>query len=545
MKFNYFKLIVIALLSSLLVVYTNCGQPFNAPSELVFESNVYGGGSDASYNAFEKTVYPITRSYCISCHTTQEPMHAADDVRVAHDAVIKGFKVNFANIPASRLVAKVRDGNHNCWSDCAENAAELQAAIEEWNNAIKSSGVVDNGPVDTAIYTEESQTLEAEFADKSNLPNSNTIRLNIEAAMLKAPMTITRPVGEDNYLSVPNNGANATLANNDVNAGTATMNFTVPATAQYRIWALAYAPADVDNSFFVNVRNLTTNASVSGGVRQWDIAVGTKFNWVQVPNIAMNLTRDVMYSLELRQREDGARVAGFIVTADTTFNGSEIGDYFGITLSYDLSSILKTPATFMIDVIDYDPYSYKFSKPRIVAGTSSVYVKGVKLLLNNLYGPQQSTYTLVDKIVTPTDQSLSTYSMVILKDKGMAGDHVKFSFDQLSIASGATNGTAAGGATGGTTGQSSLTAFQQTVYPISRSSAYSCVGCHMNVAPRHSSDNTLTAHDAALTVVDFTNPANSRIVNKMKIERHNCGANCDQLATQYQNAIQEWQNRRQ
>lgn len=543
MKYNYFKLAVIFLLGALLVVYTNCGQPFSAPSELVFESNIYGGGSDASYKAFEKTVYPITRSYCISCHTTQEPMHAADDVKIAHDAVLKGFKVNFSNIPASRMVLKLRELNHNCWSDCGENADEMEAAISEWNDAIKSSGVVST-PVDTAIYSEETDTLENEFMDASNPLKSNTIKLNVEAAMLKAPMALFKPAGAEAYLSVPNGQTPVSLLGADVNAGTANFSFKVPSTGTYRVFALVHAPSVDDNRVFVNVKN-AANTSVVGGVKTWYIPVGTKFDWVQVPNINNTLTKDVMYTLELRQGEDGAKVAGFIVTADTAFNGMEVGDFFGITLSFDLSQQLKTQATLMIDVIDYDAYSYKFSRPRIVSSLN-IYAKTVKLLVNGTYSPQHSTYTLVDKIIMPTDNLLSPYSMIVIKDKGLSGDHIKFSFDQLAVTTGSATGTAAGGAGGGTTGQTSLVAFQSTVYPISRSSAYSCVSCHnTNVNPRHASDNTLIAHDAALTVVDFNNPANSRIVNKMKVERHNCGANCDQLATQYQNAIQEWKTRRQ
>ena len=543
MKYNYFKLAVIVLLGALLVAYTNCGQPFSAPSELVFESNIYGGGSEASYKAFEKTVYPITRSYCISCHTTQEPMHAADDVRAAHDAVLKAFKVNFANIPSSRMVLKLRELNHNCWSDCSKNADEMESAISKWNDAIKASGVVSTGPVDTAVYTEETNTLENEFMDSSNPLKSNTIKLNVEAAMLKAPMAIFKPAGAEVYLSVPNGQTPVSLGSADATAGTANFSFTVPATGTYRVFALAHAPSVDDNRIYVNIKN-AANASVVGGVKTFDIPVSTKFDWVQVSNINNNLVKDTMYTLELRQGEDGAKIAGFIVTADTSFNGMEVGDFFGITLSFDLTQQLKQPATLMIDVIDYDAYSYKFSKPRIVSA-SNIYAKGVKLLVNGSYSPQHSTYTLVDKIVMPTDQLLSSYSMIVIKDKGLSGDHIKFSFDQLAVTTGSATGTAAGGAAGGTTGQSSLEAFQQTVYPISRSSAYSCVGCHMSVSPRHASDNTLTAHDAALTVVDFNNPANSRIVNKMKVERHNCGANCDNIGTLYQNAIQEWKTRRQ
>lgn len=545
MKVNYVKLTVIFLLGAMMVVYTNCGSPFSQPSELLFVSNIYGGGSQASYAAFEQTVYPLTRANCISCHSVQQPLHAADDVAIAHDAVISGFKVNFSNIPASRLVAKLRDDNHNCWGVCSENALEMQEAIEEWNQAIKDSGV-DNTPVNTAVYTNETDTMEMEFADTTNPLNSNTVRLNVEAAMLKAPMILTRPVGSEAYVSVPNN-ALPTVTSTDPNAGTALMNFKVPASGAYTVWGLVHAPADVDNLFFVNVKNGAGTSVVTGGVRTWNVTVGTKFEWRQVPNTTANLVAGTNYTLELRQGEDGARAAGFIVTSDPAFNGMEIGDFFGVTLAFDLSQQLRTPGiSFQVDVIDYDLYSYKFSKPRIVSSTATVYVKGVKIYVNDIYSPQHSTYTLVDKIVSPTDNLLSNYSMIVIKDKPMNGDQIKFSFDQLSISAGTATAGGATGATGGGVGtQTSLAAFQATVYPISRNSANSCVGCHTAVSPRHSSDNTLTAHDAALTVVDFNNPQNSRIVTKLRVDRHNCGAKCDSLATEYQNMILEWKNRRQ
>lgn len=546
MKINHVKLTVIFLLGALLVAYTNCGSPFSQPSDLIFQSNIYGGGSQASYAAFEQTVYPLTRSYCVSCHSEQEPKHAHDDVAKAHDAVISGFKVNFANIPASRLVAKLRDDNHNCWGSCSENAAEMQAAIEEWNQAIKDSGTPDTTPVDTAVYTNETDTMEMEFADSTNAPKSNTVRLNVEAAMLKAPMALIRPAGSEAYLSVPNNNL-ATVTATDVNAGTASMNFKVPTSGSYTVWGLVHAPADVDNLFFVNIKNGAGTSVVTGGVRTWNVPVGTKFEWRQVPNTAANLVAGTNYTLELRQGEDGARAAGFIVTSDTAFNGMEIGDFFGVTLAFDLSQQLRTPGiSFQIDVIDYDLYSYKFSRPRIVSANSTVYVKGVKLYVNDIYSPQHSTYTVVDKIVSSADPLISPYSMIVIKDKPANGDQIKFSFDQLTISAGTATAGGATGATGGGVGtQTSLMAFQSTVYPISRNSANSCVGCHTAVSPRHSSDNTLTAHDAALTVVDFNNPQNSRIVTKLRVDRHNCGAKCDSLATEYQNMILEWKNRRQ
>ena len=537
MFLNYFKLIVIFLLGALLVVYTNCGKP----TALTFENGHYTGPA-ASYDAFKATVWPITRANCASCHSDIQPQHASEDFSVAHDAAIT--KVNFINISASRLVAKLRDENHNCWSNCSENAQKMQEAIEAWSRA--RDQVNSNTPSPTySIMTEESDVLEMEFADSSNPLKSNTVKIDIDSALLRAPMTrVTNDEG--NYLVVPTVSA-VTLAANDVNAGIAFMNFVVPVSGQYRLWGLLNGPTANDNAFYANItrNNGGTVTSVSGGPRQWDIPASTAFSWMRHPNINANLVAGTVYTLELRQREDGSRARSFIVTADPDFNGQEVDDFFGITLTYDLSDKVNVPGTlFKIDVIDYDPYSYKFSKPRLVTNGQNFIVKNLKLLVNGQFNPQHSTYTIVDKIADPTDDILSTASMVVIKDQGLAGDKISFTFDELSPTTSNTTGGASGGSSGGNSGQDSVIAYQSTMYPISRSSAYSCVGCHMTVSPRHASSTVQTAHDATLTVVNFNNPADSRIVKKMREERHNCGANCDNIANLYEAAIIEWRSQR-
>ena len=544
MSFNIFKLTAIFFLGSLLAFFTHCGKP----SPLQFENGYYTGPL-ISYDAFKSTVWSITRSNCVSCHSEIQPMHASDDVKEAHDAAI--MKVNFANIPTSRLVAKLRDENHNCWSDCSANAQEMQRAVEEWAR-IRST--VDNGPIatDYDIYTRESDTLENEFSINGNPSNSHTVKINVDSAMLKAPM-VRMPASDGNYLTVPTTGV-VFNSSTDANAGVAYMNFQVPVTGQYRLWGLLHGPSADDNTFFANItypdptpQNPNRITSAVGSARSWDInPVNTRFEWRTLNNVTATLNKDVTYTFEFRQREDGVRAQGFVVTADPNFNGQEIGDFFGITLSYDLSGVTKVPGTlFKIDVVDYDLYSYKLSRPRIVSSTTNFKVKNLKVFINDQYNPQHSTYTIVDKVTSPTDGLLSEYAMVVIKDRGPASDKLKFSFEEIyqSNAEASTGGN--GGNTGSTNGQDSLTAYQATVYPISRSSAYSCVGCHMNVGPRHASDNPQTAHDATLNVVNFNNPSDSRIVRKMREERHNCGANCDNIANQYESAITQWRTRRQ
>ncbi|MBL7716371.1 MAG: hypothetical protein JNL01_12970 [Bdellovibrionales bacterium] len=88
----------------------------------------------ASIVAFETTVHPVLRSYCAGCHaSTQSPFFASPDVGTAHTELIQAAKVNFQDIPSSRLIQRLSLDLHNCWKDCAVAAAEMRSAIEEWS----------------------------------------------------------------------------------------------------------------------------------------------------------------------------------------------------------------------------------------------------------------------------------------------------------------------------------------------------------------------------------------------------------------------------
>lgn len=81
---------------------------------------------------FEATVYPLLTQYCAGCHsesaaTRQQPYFASTDVPAAYQAAKS--KIRLDNPAQSRLVQRLRTDSHNCWSDCASNANEMQAAI--------------------------------------------------------------------------------------------------------------------------------------------------------------------------------------------------------------------------------------------------------------------------------------------------------------------------------------------------------------------------------------------------------------------------------
>jgi hypothetical protein len=81
---------------------------------------------------FRNSVYVITRRDCVACHASiYSPLHASPDLDLAYTAAKS--KVNFADIPASALVAKVKDGH--CGAKCMTDGSEMIAAITAWKAA--------------------------------------------------------------------------------------------------------------------------------------------------------------------------------------------------------------------------------------------------------------------------------------------------------------------------------------------------------------------------------------------------------------------------
>jgi mono/diheme cytochrome c family protein len=523
-----YKLLVLVLLGAIITVYTNCGSPFSTQSALVWKSNQMLAGSK---EAFEATVYPITKANCATCHTVQAPTHASPDVNAAHDAAYS--KVNFANIPGSRLVRKLRDENHNCWSDCSSNADEMQTAIEDWYAAIQDSEEqnpttpITLPPEVITLKTAETMTITQELANMANPVKSNTVAINVGSAMVTAPM-VKAADGFGDFLHVPDNGQNLTLANNAAGAGIARMNIRLPAAGNYRIWGYVLAPDANSNAFYAGIAPTGTPDAFIGGIRNWTITANANPRW-QLLNQNYAIPSAGNYTLTLRQQKDGTKVYRIFVTADTTFNGEDVASFLGVTLSFDISSIVKTPnVRFLIDISDYDMYTYLLARPRIVTPTQNIRVKNVRLMVNNIWSPQNSTYTTVDKVTTPTDGLLSGFPMIVLKDKGSDMDKFHFEFEELSVYAGQVN-------------NASLVAFQQSVYPISRAN---CASCHSAQRP-HASADPLTAHDYALTIVNFTTPANSRIVTTIRNGHQGISAaQGAAIATQYEAAIVEWRTGR-
>ncbi len=88
---------------------------------------------------FAATVHPVLEEYCSRCHTStaaasQSPFFASHDVDEAYAGA--KVKMNLDQPAMSRLVLRLRTEFHNCWSDCAANANEMEAAIQAFANQV-------------------------------------------------------------------------------------------------------------------------------------------------------------------------------------------------------------------------------------------------------------------------------------------------------------------------------------------------------------------------------------------------------------------------
>jgi hypothetical protein len=95
-------------------------------------------GAD-SQAAFGQTVFPLSRQFCVQCHAGAGPgfpQVSHPDEGTAYRAVIDNQKVNLTLPVSSRMVQRLLPERHFCWSDCASDAAQMEAAIALWASMV-------------------------------------------------------------------------------------------------------------------------------------------------------------------------------------------------------------------------------------------------------------------------------------------------------------------------------------------------------------------------------------------------------------------------
>ncbi|HVC02776.1 MAG TPA: LamG domain-containing protein [Steroidobacteraceae bacterium] len=105
---------------------------------------------------FANTVYPLLTKYCSRCHSPtaavpQAPYFASSDLNQAYQQALSKIDLN---TPAnSRFYLKLATESHNCWDVCANDAAQMLAAIQTF------AGMLTPTSIDPALVVSKALTL--------------------------------------------------------------------------------------------------------------------------------------------------------------------------------------------------------------------------------------------------------------------------------------------------------------------------------------------------------------------------------------------------
>lgn len=104
--------------------------------------NEASGSADAKQlAAFSASLYPLVKEHCAECHASVvSPNFAHKDAATAMKTINTAQLVTLASPAGSRLVKRLSEQAHNCWSECAEDAEEMAAAITAWADEAGDGG---------------------------------------------------------------------------------------------------------------------------------------------------------------------------------------------------------------------------------------------------------------------------------------------------------------------------------------------------------------------------------------------------------------------
>jgi hypothetical protein len=132
---------------------------------------------------FKTTIYdPLLEPFCSGCHSSGAPAQQApffaEGPATDPDAIVTAYaavksKINLDDPASSRLVLRLRDEFHNCWtSSCTNDAADMEDAIAQF-----ASGILPTS-VDPSLVTSKALTLyDGTIASGGNRYEANVIAL--------------------------------------------------------------------------------------------------------------------------------------------------------------------------------------------------------------------------------------------------------------------------------------------------------------------------------------------------------------------------------
>ncbi len=326
----------------------------------------------ADSGAFASTVWPITHTNCVRCHSTtadpsveQSPYHADPSLAIAYPAAIP--KIDFTGCAGSggnnggtcgtnsRLYQRLLTDNHNCWTTCAADSATMLAAIQAFAAQLTPSNLDPN------LVTSKSLSLtQGTIASGASRYDADTIAKYEFQSVVNNTTYDTSGIDPSADLTI---SGNVTLAGGwgiNVGAGGKAQATTqasqkiynfIQATGEFSVEAwVAPALVAADKSYMVSysggdtTRNFTlgqTNQDYDFMLRNSNTAL-TGLPQLQTPNAAMALQASLQHVVLTYDAVNGRQiyVNGTLVPVPDAQKGGTISNWdstFALVLGNEVS----------------------------------------------------------------------------------------------------------------------------------------------------------------------------------------------------------------
>lgn len=393
-----------------------------------------------SLQAYEKHLYdPLVAVNCKNCHPNNTLQESHEYMVTKYiDPTSTTARILFETPSESAALLRVA-GNHNCSSEnCTRDFVEK--AIGKWIDDLVSAGWIVPEPVYPNITDEQAFR---SARPVTYTPNQSEYLYSLAADgeglnSFATTQSADEPDGVvESYLtSAPGVQRNA----NDAAAGSATFTFNAEQDGEYYIWLRVRTPEEGQNSFFVvvNGQTFTMTTAVTEGSWDWAQYVLINNDDEEVPQ-TVNLEAGPV-TVEVRERDGGASFSYVVLTPRDEPNRKQFITQF-YDLEFDISdqvgSTAKLVATIWEEAQDED-VSHKVvgvESLRIVSDVP-VRVADIKPVINGIYSPTHSMYTVVDTVVGGSEdrqeQIIRTggaYSTVWIGN--FSRDTIAFSFEVI------------------------------------------------------------------------------------------------------------------
>jgi hypothetical protein len=461
---------------------------------------------------FQSTIWALVRDpargNCVRCHspgsaTPQSPFFASADVNEAYAAA--RAKIDLDNPSRSRLVVRLREESHNCWTtNCANDANAMQAQVDAF------AAGIDLTPVDPALKISRALTLyDGTVAAGGNRYETNTIAkyefktgsgstifdtsgvepaldlgmsgditwmggwgVNIKASgkaqgttggsrkladrlkatgefsieVWAAPANVTQ---EDAYIVSYSGGVmarNVTLAQRAYQYEALTRTGSTGANG-----APALLTRDADRDAQASLQHVVLNYDPVNGRRLY---VNGNFTGDQDPRAGGTFSDwDDAFALVLGNETSNNRqwqgVLRFVAVHSRALTLDQIQQNFAAGvgeryfLLFNVTQLTSVPQSYiMLEVSQYDSYSYLFTKPTFIsldpaARPGNIPLQGVRIGINGSEASAGQAYANLQLNVTDanyapaTGQLLSQVGTIIGLQKGPAADQFFLSFDRI------------------------------------------------------------------------------------------------------------------